>query len=322
MSEPCPSLLAAPSSCTDQGRSPETATGAWRLAPGASMRVWPGRPAIEIGRGPAEKANQPAVYPVKAFLRPPPKFVRMASIQELKFQARRLYKEVSPRPPRLPLRSPHTVVTPHPEPSSLNMTPLSTPQLHFIARDYPDPKYPIHQKLHSCFLAHVGADEAKLRAGIAKATFIKKGARPLKRTREAQTEEPELTVLDGRGYRAAGAVPAAPVPGDAGEVRRRARQLSGAAGLDGVGVSPFISGRGIRIAIVPLRLAGPKWYARVGTGQWGWGCSPLRRRRKRPRPAQLALLDATASAPARQPPPHAPRAPRPPPHRQLALVAD
>jgi len=123
MSEPCPSLLAAPSSCTDQGRSPETATGAWRLAPGASMRVWPGRPAIEIGRGPAEKANQPAVYPVKAFLRPPPKFVRMASIQELKFQARRLYKEVSPRPPRLPLRSPHTVVTPHPEPSSLNMTP-------------------------------------------------------------------------------------------------------------------------------------------------------------------------------------------------------
>ncbi|GAA6060362.1 hypothetical protein JCM10212_004546 [Sporobolomyces blumeae] len=58
---------------------------------------------------------------------------------ELRFQARRLYKE-----------------------------------LFYLAKEYPDPNYPIHAKLHSCFLAHVGADRAKLEQGIHKAEFIKK----------------------------------------------------------------------------------------------------------------------------------------------------
>ncbi|GAA6011751.1 hypothetical protein JCM10207_004232 [Rhodosporidiobolus poonsookiae] len=47
-------------------------------------------------------------------------------------------------------------------------------ELFYLAKEYPDPSYPIHQKLHGCFLAHVGADEERLRAGIAKAEFIKK----------------------------------------------------------------------------------------------------------------------------------------------------
>lgn len=47
-------------------------------------------------------------------------------------------------------------------------------QLHYLARNYPDPTYPIHERLHSCFLAHVGADDAKVEAGILKAEFIKK----------------------------------------------------------------------------------------------------------------------------------------------------
>ncbi|GAA6011832.1 hypothetical protein JCM10207_004259 [Rhodosporidiobolus poonsookiae] len=47
-------------------------------------------------------------------------------------------------------------------------------ELFYLAKEYPDPSYPIHQKLHGCFLAHVGADEERLRAGLAKAEFIKK----------------------------------------------------------------------------------------------------------------------------------------------------
>jgi hypothetical protein len=49
-------------------------------------------------------------------------------------------------------------------------------QLFYLAKEYPDPVYPIHQKLHSCFLAHVGADEKKLEEGVRKAEYIKKGA--------------------------------------------------------------------------------------------------------------------------------------------------
>ncbi|GAA5908792.1 hypothetical protein JCM6882_008208 [Rhodosporidiobolus microsporus] len=47
-------------------------------------------------------------------------------------------------------------------------------ELHYLAREYPDPNYPIHKKLHGCFLAHVGGDEEKVEAGIRKAEFIKK----------------------------------------------------------------------------------------------------------------------------------------------------
>jgi hypothetical protein len=55
--------------------------------------------------------------------------------------------------------------------------PTSPPeQLFYLAKEYPDPAYPIHQKLHSCFLAHVGADEKKLEEGVRKAEYIKKGA--------------------------------------------------------------------------------------------------------------------------------------------------
>lgn len=48
-------------------------------------------------------------------------------------------------------------------------------QLHYLAREYPDPSYPIHQKLHACFLGHVGKDRDKVEQGIKKAEFIKKG---------------------------------------------------------------------------------------------------------------------------------------------------
>lgn len=57
----------------------------------------------------------------------------------LKFKARRLYKE-----------------------------------LHYLGHNYPDPSYPFHTRLHSCFLSHVGGDEEKLEAGIRKAEHIKK----------------------------------------------------------------------------------------------------------------------------------------------------
>ncbi|GAA5895493.1 uncharacterized protein JCM6883_001525 [Sporobolomyces salmoneus] len=46
--------------------------------------------------------------------------------------------------------------------------------LFYLAKEYPDPNYPIHKKLHGCFLAHVGGDEEKLTEGIKKAEFIKK----------------------------------------------------------------------------------------------------------------------------------------------------
>lgn len=48
-------------------------------------------------------------------------------------------------------------------------------QLHYLAREYPDPNYPIHKKLHGCFLAHVGKDEQAVQQGIEKAEYIKKG---------------------------------------------------------------------------------------------------------------------------------------------------
>ncbi|KAM0791826.1 hypothetical protein ACM66B_004085 [Microbotryomycetes sp. NB124-2] len=47
-------------------------------------------------------------------------------------------------------------------------------ELYYLGREYPDPNYPIHKKLHACFLSHVGADKAKLEQGIAKAQFIKR----------------------------------------------------------------------------------------------------------------------------------------------------
>ncbi|GAA5972046.1 hypothetical protein JCM11641_002470 [Rhodosporidiobolus odoratus] len=47
-------------------------------------------------------------------------------------------------------------------------------ELFYLAKEYPDPSYPIHQKLHGCFLAHVGADEKKVEEGIKKAEFIKR----------------------------------------------------------------------------------------------------------------------------------------------------
>ncbi|KAK4046928.1 hypothetical protein OIV83_005719 [Microbotryomycetes sp. JL201] len=47
-------------------------------------------------------------------------------------------------------------------------------ELHYLGREYPDPSYQIHKKLHACFLAHVGADRDKLEQGIAKAQFIKR----------------------------------------------------------------------------------------------------------------------------------------------------
>ncbi|GAA5875750.1 hypothetical protein JCM8547_007057 [Rhodosporidiobolus lusitaniae] len=47
-------------------------------------------------------------------------------------------------------------------------------ELYYLGKEYPDPSYPIHQKLHSCFLAHVGADEKKVEEGIRKAEFIKR----------------------------------------------------------------------------------------------------------------------------------------------------
>jgi hypothetical protein len=86
--------------------------------------------------------------------------INVASLQQLRYQARSLYKEARHPPPALELESP------------LTRTSL---QLHYLAREYPDPNYPIHARLHACFLAHVGADEAKLEQGIKKAEFIKKG---------------------------------------------------------------------------------------------------------------------------------------------------
>lgn len=47
-------------------------------------------------------------------------------------------------------------------------------QLHYLAREYPDPTYPIHKKLHGCFLAHVGGDRDKVEQGLAKAEYIKR----------------------------------------------------------------------------------------------------------------------------------------------------
>ncbi|GAA6020535.1 hypothetical protein JCM11491_000786, partial [Sporobolomyces phaffii] len=46
--------------------------------------------------------------------------------------------------------------------------------LFYLAKEYPDPNYPIHAKLHACFLAHVGRDAAEVQRGIDKAEFIKK----------------------------------------------------------------------------------------------------------------------------------------------------
>ncbi|POY73235.1 hypothetical protein BMF94_3568 [Rhodotorula taiwanensis] len=63
----------------------------------------------------------------------------MASVQQLRLKARALYKE-----------------------------------LYYLAKEYPDPNYRCNERLHKCFLAHVGADRDRLEAGIAKADFIKK----------------------------------------------------------------------------------------------------------------------------------------------------
>lgn len=49
-------------------------------------------------------------------------------------------------------------------------------ELLHLGRDYPDPKYPIAKKLHGCFSAFIGGDEARVREGIVKAEYIKKGA--------------------------------------------------------------------------------------------------------------------------------------------------
>ncbi|ORY84743.1 NADH-ubiquinone oxidoreductase complex 1/LYR family protein, partial [Leucosporidium creatinivorum] len=46
-------------------------------------------------------------------------------------------------------------------------------ELQYLAREYPDPNYPIKQKLHNCFLAHVGKDREGVEQGIKKAEFIK-----------------------------------------------------------------------------------------------------------------------------------------------------
>lgn len=89
----------------------------------------------------------------------------LSSIQQLRYQARRLYKEVS-------------LALPFPSLSSRSPTypgQLAPLQLFYLAKEYPDPNYPIHKKLHACFLAHVGGDEEKLTEGIKKAEFIKKG---------------------------------------------------------------------------------------------------------------------------------------------------
>ncbi|GAA5920630.1 hypothetical protein JCM1841_006965 [Sporobolomyces salmonicolor] len=64
--------------------------------------------------------------------------VILSSVQQLRYRARALYKE-----------------------------------LHHLAKEYPDPNYPIHKKLHGCFAAHIGADREKLEQGIKKAEFIK-----------------------------------------------------------------------------------------------------------------------------------------------------
>lgn len=90
-------------------------------------------------------------------------------ITALKFKARNLYKEVHSF--LLPLS---TKFKTNPNfPSLFDI--FSLEQLHYLGKNYPDPTYPFHKKLHSCFLAHVGGDEEKLEAGIRKAEFIKKG---------------------------------------------------------------------------------------------------------------------------------------------------
>ncbi|GAA5942178.1 hypothetical protein JCM3775_001345 [Rhodotorula graminis] len=45
--------------------------------------------------------------------------------------------------------------------------------LHLLGKEYPDPAYKIHDRLHRCFLGHVGADAPKLEEGIRKAEYIK-----------------------------------------------------------------------------------------------------------------------------------------------------
>ncbi|TKA51352.1 hypothetical protein B0A53_05283 [Rhodotorula sp. CCFEE 5036] len=64
---------------------------------------------------------------------------KLASVQQLRLRARALYKE-----------------------------------LFYLAKEYPDPNYRATERLHKCFLAHVGADRERLEAGIAKADFIKR----------------------------------------------------------------------------------------------------------------------------------------------------
>ncbi|EMS21204.1 uncharacterized protein RHTO_02075 [Rhodotorula toruloides NP11] len=63
----------------------------------------------------------------------------MSSLQQLRFQARRLYKE-----------------------------------LHYLGREYPDPNYRFTERLHKCFGAYVGADRERIEEGLKKAEFIKK----------------------------------------------------------------------------------------------------------------------------------------------------
>ncbi|BGP41370.1 LYR motif-containing protein 5 [Rhodotorula kratochvilovae] len=46
-------------------------------------------------------------------------------------------------------------------------------ELYHLGKEYPDPTYGIHARLHRCFLAHVGAERDKVKEGIKKAEFIK-----------------------------------------------------------------------------------------------------------------------------------------------------
>ncbi|BGP17619.1 hypothetical protein JCM10213v2_005654 [Rhodosporidiobolus nylandii] len=70
---------------------------------------------------------------------PSPASAKLSSLQQLRYRARALYKE-----------------------------------LFYLAKEYPDPSYQATKRLHNCFLAHVGADEKKVEEGIRKAEFIKK----------------------------------------------------------------------------------------------------------------------------------------------------
>jgi len=47
-------------------------------------------------------------------------------------------------------------------------------ELHYLARDYPDPTYDIHGRLRACFGRYVDKSDDEKRKGIERAEFIKK----------------------------------------------------------------------------------------------------------------------------------------------------